>query len=237
MKKSILGFALALICAQAMAWHLDPLGQCGNRSYYITRQFDPNSIYQIRVENSTDTITITTGAVVHDSIISLICNIGDFPYMRYRNIDNVNFSIWNSQAQAVDYNYANCGTLAININSLSVRNNIISFKAEDESQVTQYNVLGTKDGVNYGVLQSFSPTGKGSYSIPIFGGVAFGSIFLLALFSTKKNKWLLGLSIVLTLAFFSCKKESNSDQSKGYIAYKIQAVLKSGSSYYSPSVH
>lgn len=82
MKKLLLGLALSLSISAVLACHIDPIGECDGNSYFITKIFNPNSVYNFIV--SGDTVeTFTTGLVVQDSVFSLHITAGTKVTMAY----------------------------------------------------------------------------------------------------------------------------------------------------------
>ena len=136
MKKLFLGLVLSLSISAVFACHPEPIGQCEGQSYFITRLFNPNSIYHFIV--SGDTIeTFTTGAIVQDSVFSLTIPDGTEVLMAYNYIgsDFIEYS------SAISYTstYAGCGALPVRISNFYVKkkdnNVVVSFNADNEADV------------------------------------------------------------------------------------------------------
>ena len=228
MKKIILGLALSLSISALFACHNDPLGECDSTSYFITRQFNPNSIYHFIV--SGDTIeTFTTGAVVQDSVFSLPIPAGTTVTMAYNYIGST-FIEYSSAVSSSD-RYAGCGALYVNFTNVSTQrdgNNIkVNFTNYDESEVLRYDIMGSKDSKTWVKIKSIQPTGQHSYSIKL---VALGAAFLLpflVFFKSKKIRPLLYLLALMIVILFSCQKESIT-KTDDYKFVRVDAVKVDG---------
>lgn len=228
MKKIILGLALSLSISTLFACHIDPLGKCENQSYFITRIFNPNSIYHF-IANGDTIETFTTGAIVTDSIFSLNVPGGTEIKMAYNYIgsDFVEYSTAISSSSP----YAGCGALAVHFTKVSaVRESDgikVSFTNEDESGVLRYDISMSEDGVNFDKLQSVPATGQHNYSVKLGLTVAFFLPFLV-FFKSKKIRPLLFL-LALMIVIFSCRKIVEHKNLKDYKIVKVDAVNVDGS--------
>ena len=110
MKKLLLGLVLFLSISTVLACHPEPIGECDGNSYFITRVFNPNSIYHFIVAG--DTIeTFTTGSIVQDSVFSLPIPSGTEVLMTYNSIGS-DFIEYSSAVSSANQ-YAGCGALEI----------------------------------------------------------------------------------------------------------------------------
>lgn len=232
MKKSILGLALALLTsALSFACTIIGIGDCSGKSYFITHNFNPNSIYKFWVTGTSDTLlTFTTGVNVSDSIFSLPVDAGASIEMAYNYIGSDFIEHYNP-AIAANYEYAGCGALPVRISNFYVqkRNNstVISFDAGNETNIKFYNIKASVDGKDWVQIGSIKATGARHYSIPISAGLVASFIPLMLLFVNKK-KWAVLASIALIIVFYSCKKEAIEKQNKDYKFFQIESVDNSG---------
>ena len=223
MKKIILGLVLSLSISAVFACHIDPIGECDGNSYFITRIFNPNSIYHFIVAG--DTIeTFTTGEVVQDSIFSLPISSGVEVLMAYNYIgsDFIEYS----SAVSSSGRYAGCGALAVqftNINAQRTSGGIkVNFTNYDEREVLRYDIKVSKDSKDWVLWQSIQPTGQHSYSIKLGAlSIAFLLPFLV-FFKSKKIRPLLYLALMIVI--FSCTKEIRRDKITDYNLVKVDAV-------------
>lgn len=228
MKKLLLGLALSLSISALFACHIDPIGECDGNSYFITRVFNPNSIYHFIVAG--DTIeTFTTGAVVHDSIFSLSIQAETEVLIAYNYIgsDFIEYS----SATSADYQFAGCGALAVQFTNISAQRTSggikVNFTNYDESEVLRYDIMLSKDGKDWVKIQSVNPTGQDSYSIKLGAlSIAFLLPFLV-FFKSKKIRPLLYLLVLMVVVLFSCQKESIV-KTDNYNFVRIDAVKVDG---------
>ena len=242
MKKIILGLVLSLSISALFACHIDPIGKCENQSYFITRIFNPNSIYHFIVTG--DTIeTFTTGSIVQDSVFSLPISAGTTVTMAYNYIGST-FIEYSSAVSSSD-RYAGCGALAVQFANVSTQrdgNNIkVNFTNEDESEVLRYDIMLSKDGKDWVQWQSVQPTGQHSYSIRLTTERAakiITAFILPALFFVNKKsqrkarlKLLSYVLILMVVVLFSCTKETDSIlpiKLSEYSLVKVNAVKIDG---------
>lgn len=225
MKKIILGLVLSLSISAVFACHIDPIGECDDNSYFITKIFNPNSIYHFIVNG--DTVEIfTTGAIVTDSLFSLNVAAGTEVHMAYSYIGS-NY-IEYSSAISSTFTYAGCGALPVRISNFYVKKKtnsvIISFNEGDESDIKEYNILASRDAVSWDSIKTLPPGAK-SYRIPISLGVSTLLLPFLVFFNRKK-KWF-GLLLFALIVFISCKKDTLV-KSVPYKFFQIQTVHTSG---------
>jgi hypothetical protein len=245
MKKVTFGLILSIISISSFACRIDNLGLCGGKAYFITREFNPYSIFEFRVRGSIAVTTITTGSVVTDSIFSIPAVAGDWIEFRYKYLSDASFDDWDLyEALVPNYNYANCGTLAVTLSNFNVQNKngqtIISFD-DYASNVTQYNVKASTNSKDWVTIKTIAPTGSKNYNIPISTSTqAFGLLTLLLIpivledkFKNKKSskrKWLSLIAIAGMILFYSCKKENtDSVKKESYKYFQIEVITTSGS--------
>ena len=238
MKKIILGLVLSISISTLLACHIDPLGKCENQSYFITRIFNPNSIYHFIVAG--DTIeTFATGGVVRDSVFSLPIPAGTTVTMSYNYIGST--FIEYSSAVSSSNKYAGCGALAVQFADIKVQKDrnktTIGFTNYDENEVLRYEIMvSKKDGKDWVHWQSVHPTGQHSYSIGLATERAAKVIAAFVLpfmfFSRRKLKPLVYMIILMVVVLFSCTKEADSIaliKLNDYSLVKVNAVKVDGS--------
>lgn len=228
MKKLILGLALSLSISAVFACHIDPIGECDGNSYFITRVFNPNSIYHFIVAG--DTIeTFTTGALVQDSIFSLPIASGTEILMAYNYIgsDFIEYS----SATSSSSRYAGCGALAVQFSNVSTQRTEggvkVNFTNYDESEVLRYDIMGSKDSKTWNKIQSIQPTGQHSYSIRLSALGAALLLPFLVFFKSKKIRPLFYLLALMIVVLFSCQKESIT-KTDDYKFIRVDAVKVDG---------
>ena len=142
MKKLLLGLVLPLSISTLFACHIDPFGKCEDQSYFITRIFNPNSIYHFIVAGDTME-TFTTGSIVQDSVFSLTIPEGTEVLMAYNYIGS-DFIEYSSAVSSTNQ-YAGCGALAIKFSSITTQrdgeNVTVNFTNYDESEVLRYDIM------------------------------------------------------------------------------------------------
>ena len=254
MKKVILGCILPLISIACLACRNDPFGQCGNDAYFITRDFNPNSVYEYRIEGTTTTIlTFTTNSKVTDSIFSLVANPGAGIEFRYKELSAVSFNTWAVNMYASTYKYAACGVLSVRLyNFYAQKDNKItnvSFDAINESNVKLYVIKGSVDSKDWVILNQFTPTGARRYNIPVsdngpmsadmgllFGLMLASTLLVLYVNAIKNKKYLLIVPLLLTLCFYSCKK-ATIDHKINYKFFQVDTIDQSNTTNSSQIIH
>ena len=223
MKKLLLGLVLSLSISTLFACHIDSLGKCEDQSYFITRLFNPNSIYHFIVAG--DTIeTFTTGSIVQDSVFSLTIPAGTEVLMSYNYLGS-DFIEYSSAVSSAN-RYAGCGALAIKFSNITTQrdgeNVTVNFTNYDESEVLRYDIMVSKNSKDWVLWQSINPTGQHSYSIKLGAlSIAFLLPFLV-FFKSKKIRPLLYLALMIVI--FSCTKEIRRDKITDYNLVKVDAV-------------
>lgn len=228
MKKIILGLVLSISISTLLACHIDPLGKCEDQSYFITRIFNPNSIYHFIVAG--DTVeTFTTGSVVQDSVFSLPIPAGTTVTMSYNYIGST--FIEYSSAVSSSNQYAGCGALAVQFTNVSVQRISggikVNFTNYDESQVLRYDIMSSKDSKTWNKIQSIQPTGQHSYSIRLSALGAALLLPFLAFFKSKRIRPLLYLLALMIVVLFSCQKESIT-KTDNYKFVRVDALKVDG---------
>lgn len=228
MKRIIILSLLIASSLTTLACHIDPLGKCEDKSYFITRGFKSNSIYHF-IANGDTIETFTTGTIVTDSIFSL--NVGGYTEItmayNYIGSDFIEYSTAISSPQP----YAGCGALAVHFTKVkAIRESDgikVLFTNEDESGVLRYDISMSKDGINFDKLQSVPVTGKHNYSVKLGITIAFFLPFLV-FFKSKKIRPLLFL-LSLMIVIFSCRKIVEHKNFKDYKVVKVDAINIDGS--------
>ena len=242
MKKLLLGLVLSLSISTVLACHIDPIGECDGNSYFITRIFNPNSVYHFIAAG--DTIeTFTTGSVVQDSVFSLPIPAGTEILMAY-NYAGSDFIEYSSSTSA-DYQFAGCGALAVQFSNISAQrdgeNVTVNFTNYDESEVLRYDIMVSKNSKDWVQWQSVQPAGQQSYSINLASKrviVIAAFVLPFIFFVNKKSqrkarfKFLAYMLILMAVVLFSCTKETDSIapfKLSDYSLVKINAVKVDGS--------
>ena len=242
MKKIILGLVLSLSISAVFACHIDPFGKCEDQSYFITRLFNPNSVYNFIVAG--DTIeTFTTGSIVQDSVFSLTIPSETEVLMAYNYIGS-DFIEYSSAVSSTNQ-YAGCGALAIKFSSITTQrdgeNVTVNFINYDESEVLRYDIMVSKNSKDWVQWQSVQPTGQQSYSINLASKrviVIAAFVLPFIFFVNKKSqrkarfKFLAYMLILMSVVLFSCTKETGNIapiKLSDYSLVKINAVKVDGS--------
>lgn len=242
MKKSIMGLILTLISIQLFACYFDGAGECKQdgktTSYFITRLFNPNSIYSFIVAG--DTLEkFTTGPIVKDSLFSLPVSAGTEITMSYHylNSDCIEYST----TVAAGYTYAGCGALPVRISNFYTqrKNNstVLTFQVEEASDIDHYDVIASVYGDKYKLIAQIKADGSKRYVVPIspinsgFAVSAFLSLLILAKDKRKRStrrKTITLLPLFLVMTFVACERISPQPYQQQYNYFKVQAVTHEG---------
>lgn len=125
MKHLTLCLALAFISVTSVnACHLEPAGYCGDQSFFTIRDANPHSTHYIIDLLTMDTLMVTTtGAVATDSVINLPMYPGVKVLLRFKYTASNKFDAYAQIAVSANYQYANCGTLAVAITNVTAERN------------------------------------------------------------------------------------------------------------------
>lgn len=240
MKKTIIAAITLLINFNLFACHLPPLGWCGGQAYFSTAQFENDAVFEFRYYGA-DTVALTyttkhTGST--DTTLTFEQPIQNYPVrIQFRWKKNGgNWNAWGNNGATPNYfqgstnQLPGCSVLAVSFSDVSAINNdgelTVQFTNEDESNVSHYNIMLSKDGVNWDKVKEVPATGNHSYSVGIgLTGLAFIFPFLVGF---KKKKYL-PFAIIVSIILFSCQKESIVSTTNDYKYAKVQSVSMDGS--------
>jgi hypothetical protein len=251
MKKSIIGaIVLLFIATSSIACRIDTLGRCSGQAYFKTANVPNSAIFEVRI-TGTDSVIFkyTTAATGNtDTAFNLILPAISSIQFRYRQLDSANFFEWrgNDQDSLISpiSQLAGCLTMELQFTNFTARkswNNVnISFTNQDESNVSRYEVLmssNPNDSTKWVSTKTIIPDGSHTYSFSLplsykiaagAGTVAFFLPFMIGFKKRKKYVNIIALLLFSGILFWSCKKESVSNQAN-YNSVKIAAVMKDGS--------
>jgi len=244
---------LSLISISSFACHLDNVGICGNKAYFTTKNFNPNSIYQFRFFGDTTVIfEFTTNGDVEDSLLTVKIPDGETDVkIQFRNMyTNVSdsYSPWGGNyneegafIELIDEDNSACKLLPVTVSNVQVQklNNgdiNVSFKAGDETDVKEYRILASVDGNTWHTsVQPIPATGASSYTMHISlaaAGTAFAILLPFFGFFNNKKKNMLTYALFATIILVSCKKiadnTATNDVKTSYKFVKVEAISKSG---------
>lgn len=227
MKKTILALMLTFISISLYASTVTPLGYCGDRSYFSLSDMAINRIYEVRYgEQIVTWTTLTPDTVIYFNFIMPKDGTIDIRF-KGTNPDAV-WQGWWYGWKAGNFEYANCSSLPVRIFDFKVKKNEssidISFSTAEEQGILKYEVLASKNGIDFNKVDEIVATGKSSYSTSL--SMLSLAFLPLLLFVRKKKHLLFILSMVLIL--FACKKENVFIDKSEYTYLKIVAVGDNG---------
>ena len=243
MKKSIMGLILTLISIQLYACHIEPLRQCGDSAYFITKVFNPNSLYEFRITGTSEIIlSFTTGDNVNDSIIALNVPVGTGIELQYKWIKNEWWTTtWMDPVYAASGIYAGCGALPVRISNFYAQkkdnNTTLSFQVEEEAGIDHYDIIASINGDKYKLIAQIKADGSKRYIIPIspvgsdFAISALLSLLILAKDKRKRFTWKKAITLLplfLVMTFVACERINPQPYHQQYNYFKVQAVTHEG---------
>lgn len=241
LKTLVLLAFLFLTIQPVRACHLDTLGWCSGKAYYITKQFNNNGIFEFRMHNTTSLLFtyITKPTGLTDTIISVDQSsqastvIVEFRWKMVGSNDST-FSDWLRYRSGTNQ-YAGCSFLATTftyVNAQRDNNKLnVSFNNENEEGVSSYNVQLSIDGVRWDNVKNINATGAHtySYSFTLIAKAVLLFPLLLISFKRRTSVMILGL-VILAILPFACKKASIVNTTdKEYKYVRIEAITQDGS--------
>lgn len=231
MKKLLFLFISTLFFSTTDACHIEPLGQCGDKQFFTTKDFEPYGTYLIRYKSDT-LLSFTTGATAKDSVFSIPLLPNQQVYLKYTHSRIAPDSVgWNSQPVSLETQYELCNVLPITINNISAlksQNSIsVSFNAENESNIKYYEIQASVDFINFQTVKTIAATGSKNYQTEI-SLLAFAFLFPLLFVRKKKHFFIV---LIATVTLYACKKENVVQSAPEYKAVKIVSVSVNGDTF------
>lgn len=248
MKKLSIGLILLTISiGNLFACHLNKLGQCSDKAYFLTQVFNNGAIFQFREFGDTTVIMeyVTPDVGSTDKIISFDLKgneTGKFQFRwKYKDSTDAYYDDWGNndngefiESSTTDY----CSILPVKIYNIAGQesNNklTVSFSADNENDISYYNIKGSNDGQSFEIIKKVTPNSTHNYISVIDLGISSLFIPFLALIGFEdrklrefKNRKVLSAMIIFLCVFlYACKKDVSTRQVKNYKQILIESVSK-----------
>lgn len=248
MKKFTIGLLISLISLSSFACEIDSSGRCGDVAFFKTKNFDVNSIFQIRVQTGDTTYEFEhlTGWVDTDTLFSvkLYGNTPAEVQFRYRSLDSTDASYnpWGTLSNPGNWVVSSinntCGLLPVTFESFNMQRidqANIKFQFKSNIYAIYYRMLVSEDAKNWKELTKIAPNNSGEYSGKlslVTGALSFGLLLLsfcgFQEDQRKPNQRRSKIILIIALFFFvACKKEIQQKQ-PNYKYGKIEAITGAG---------